>query len=168
MGLTDIRTDLLVNLFPNSMNSKLIEGFHSYMKGNAISERHQNNNLKVIIAFAEFIGDETIFYQIFTKEEVTKFLDKKIRSNSEDPEQRWITTWNDYLVRIKHFFRWLHNCNLDQTKDHLSSSTDWYTPEFVNIKKKRAKRLRPYGEHEIGTSKIFRLSSNMNLTRRIL
>ena len=131
------------------MNSKLIEGFHSYMKGNAISERHQNNNLKVIIAFAEFIGDETIFYQIFTKEEVTKFLDKKIRSNSEDPEQRWITTWNDYLVRIKHFFRWLHNCNLDQTKDHLSSSTDWYTPEFVNIKKKRTKRLRPYGEHEI-------------------
>lgn len=78
------------------MNSKLIEDFHSYMKGNAISERHQNNNLKVIIAFAEFIGDETTFYQIFTKEEVTKFLDKKIRSNSEDPEQRWITTWNDY------------------------------------------------------------------------
>ena len=31
----------------------------------------------------------------------------------------------------------------------MSSSTDWYTPEFVNIKKKRTKRLSPYGEHEI-------------------
>jgi integrase/recombinase XerD len=89
---------------PNSMNSKLIEDFHSYMKGNATSERHQNNNLKAVIAFAEFIGYKTTFYQISTKEQVTKFLDKKIRSNSEDPEQRWITTWNDYLVRIKHFF----------------------------------------------------------------
>lgn len=90
------------------MNSKLIEDFHSYMKGNATSERHQNNNLKAVIAFAEFIGYETTFYQISTKEQVTKFLDKKIRSNSEDPEQRWITIRNDYLVRIKHFFRWLY------------------------------------------------------------
>lgn len=105
---------------PNSMNSKLIEDFHSYMKGNATSERHQNNNLKAVIAFAEFIGYEITFYQISTKEQVTKFLDKKIRSISEDPEERWITTWNDYLVRIKHFFRWLHNCNLDLSKYFLS------------------------------------------------
>ena len=39
---------------PNSVNSKLIEDFHSYMKDNATSERHQNNNLKAIIAFVEF------------------------------------------------------------------------------------------------------------------
>ena len=92
---------------PNFVNSKLIEDFHSYMKNNATSERHQNNNLKAIIAYAEFLGSETTFYQISMKEQVTKFLDTKIRSNSEDPDQRWITTWNDYLVRIKHFFRWL-------------------------------------------------------------
>jgi integrase/recombinase XerD len=134
---------------PNSMNSKLIEDFHSYMKGNATSERHQNNNLKAVIAFAGFLGSEITFYQISTKEQVTRFLDKKIRSNSEDPEQRWITTWNDYLVRLKHFFRWLHNCSLDQAKDHPSSPTDWYTPDYVNIKKKKTKRLSPYGEHEI-------------------
>jgi integrase/recombinase XerD len=134
---------------PNSINSKLIEDFHSYMKGNATSDRHQNNNLKAVIAFAEFIGYETTFYQISTKEQVTIFLDKKIRSNSEDPEQRWITTWDDYLVRRKHFFRWLHNCSSNRSKDRSSSSTYWYPPEFVNIKKKRTKRLSPYGEHEI-------------------
>lgn len=37
----------------NSVNSNLIEDFHSYMKNNATSERHQNNNLKAVIAFAE-------------------------------------------------------------------------------------------------------------------
>jgi hypothetical protein len=90
---------------PNSVNSKLIEDFHSYMKDNATSERHQNNNLKAIIAFAEFLRSDTTFYLVSTKDQVTKFLDTKIRSNSDDSEKRWITTWNDYLVRIKHFLR---------------------------------------------------------------
>jgi integrase/recombinase XerD len=38
---------------------------------------------------------------------------------------------------------------VDQSPDHSSSSIDWKTPAFVNIKKKRTKRLSPYGEHEI-------------------
>ncbi|MPZ06032.1 MAG: hypothetical protein GEU26_06375 [Nitrososphaeraceae archaeon] len=137
---------------PNSVNSKLIEDFHSYMKDNGTSERHQNNNLKAVIAFAEFLGsDDASFYQISAKDQVTKFLDTKIKADHEDPEKRWITTWNDYLVRIKHFFRWLHNykTRLGQKPDYVSSSSDWCTPEFVNIKKKRTKRLSPYGEHEI-------------------
>lgn len=98
----------IYDVVPNSVNSKLIEEFHSFMKGNTTSERHQNNNLKAIIAF-KFIGSETTFYQISTKDQVTEFLDTKTRSDSDDPEKRWITTWNDYLVRIKHFFRWFHN-----------------------------------------------------------
>jgi integrase/recombinase XerD len=134
---------------PNSVNSKLIEDFHSYMKSNATSERHQNNNLKAIIAYTEFLGPETTFYQISTKEQVTKFLDTKVRSNSEDPDQRWITTWNDYLVRIKHFFRWLNNCKVKLDRSITLSSSEWSTPSFVNIKKKKTKRLSPFGEHEI-------------------
>jgi hypothetical protein len=130
---------------PHSVNSELIQHFHSYMKSNTTSERHQNNNLKAIIGYAEFLGSDTTFYQISSREQVVKFLDTKIKSNSEDSEQRWITTWNDYLVRIKHFFRWLHNCII---RPNLSS-TDWFTPEFVNIKMKKTKRLSPYGEHEI-------------------
>jgi hypothetical protein len=27
----------------------------------------------------------------------------------EDPDTRWITIWNYYLVHLKHFFRLLHN-----------------------------------------------------------
>jgi hypothetical protein len=47
---------------PNSVNSQLIADFHQYMKDNDTSERHQNNNLKAIIAFAEFLESETTFY----------------------------------------------------------------------------------------------------------
>ena len=56
------------------------------MKDNATPERHQNNNLKAVVAFAEFLGSEITFFQTFTKVQVTKFLETKIRSNSDDPE----------------------------------------------------------------------------------
>ena len=48
---------------PNYTNSSLITEFHTYMKTNGASERHQNNSLKVCIAFAFFIRDIT-FYDV--------------------------------------------------------------------------------------------------------
>jgi integrase/recombinase XerD len=81
------------------------------MKGNGASQRHQNNNLKAIIAFAKFLGPGTTFHQIRSKDQITRFLDTKMKGDILDPQKRWITTWNDYLVRIKHFFRWLQNEN---------------------------------------------------------
>ena len=59
---------------PNYVNSKLIEDFHHFMKDNDASERYQNNNLKAVIASAEFLGSGTNFYQISTKDPVVNFL----------------------------------------------------------------------------------------------
>jgi hypothetical protein len=73
------------------------------MKENGSSEHHQNNNLKAIIAFASFLGSRTTFYHIQKKEQIASFLDTKI--NREDNENKWITTWNNYLIRLK-LFSW--------------------------------------------------------------
>jgi integrase/recombinase XerD len=43
------------------------------------------------------------------KEKILKFLDLKRKTEDIDPDKKWITTWNDYLWRIKYFYRWLHN-----------------------------------------------------------
>ena len=51
---------------PNYVNSKLIEDFHHFMKDNDSSERHQNNNLKAVIAFADFLGSGTDNYILST------------------------------------------------------------------------------------------------------
>jgi hypothetical protein len=40
---------------PNSKNIEVINEFLEYMKSNESSEDHQNNNLKVVIAFGNFI-----------------------------------------------------------------------------------------------------------------
>ncbi len=98
-----------ISLLPSPTNSALINEFYQYMKSNGTSERHHNNNLKAIIAFANFLGTDTTFLDIQLKEQIISFLDTKIKNVEEDPDKKWITTWNDYLHRIKHFFRWLYN-----------------------------------------------------------
>ena len=62
---------------PNSINSSLITEFHTYMKTNGASERHQNNSLKVCIAFAFSLSKDITFYDIDKKDQILSFLDKK-------------------------------------------------------------------------------------------
>ena len=52
-------------------------------------------------------------------------------STKNEPEQKWITTYNDYLHRIKHFYRWLYNGN----ENGVEISMDlWKTPAFMESK----------------------------------
>lgn len=133
---------------PNQENAALIDEFHRYMKERSLSENHQNNNLKVVIGFAQFLGPHMSFFEISRREQITAFLDTKIKSADDDPEKRWITTWNHYLGRIKLFIRWLYNARGKEYDDEFRPS-DWETPMFAKIKEKRTKRLSPYSETEI-------------------
>ncbi len=82
---------------PNPTNSMLISEFHKYMETSGASERHQNNSLKMVIAFAFFIGKDATFYDVKSKEQIYSFLDTKVKSQ-EDPDKRWITTWNYWYI----------------------------------------------------------------------
>jgi hypothetical protein len=79
------------------------------MQEKGSSENHQVNNLKVVIDFANFLGPDITFYNISKREQITAFLNTKIKSYDIDPDKRWITTWNHFLNRIKLFMRWLYN-----------------------------------------------------------
>jgi hypothetical protein len=90
-------------------NKKIILRFFDFMKRIGTSERYQNNNLKAIIAYSKFLGPSISLNQVKKKDQITSFLDSKINGIEEDPDKRWITTWNDYLGRIKYFYRWMYN-----------------------------------------------------------
>jgi integrase/recombinase XerD len=132
---------------PNRTNISIIEEFHRYERSNGCSEKNQNNNLKAIIAFANFIGPGVSFYDIRTREQIVCYLDTKINNTEQDPEEKWITTWNDYLSRIKLFFR--RRTNRPNTKTADTIKSDWNTPDFVQIKEKKSKRRSPYSENDI-------------------
>ena len=105
----------------------------------------------------------TTFFDVQRREQIIKFLDTKIKTIEEDPDARWITTWNHYLSHIKYFFRWLYNVyhkknpesfsNTEVNNTHYyfpsSSYYDWQTPSFIQIRKKKTKRTSPYLETEL-------------------
>jgi integrase/recombinase XerD len=105
------------------------------------------NYLKAIIAYSKFLGCSVSLAQVKCKLQIASFLDSKIKGVEQDPDKRWITTWNDYLGRIKYFFRWMHNYDDKRFEDIQFS--DWETPHFVRIKKKKTKRISPYLETEL-------------------
>jgi len=137
-----------IGLVSNRRNSELINKFYEFMKLNGVSERHQNNNLKAVLNFADFLGEKISFTDIIKTEQVLYFLNTKIRSQEDDPEKKSITTWNDYLHRIKHFLRWLHNIGMARS-DVVTPMEDWHTPLFLKIREKRTKRISPYLESEL-------------------
>src|SRR6185437_2757460 len=141
-----------INTIPNKENQVLVKEFHEFMKSSSTSDKYQNNNLKTIIAFGKFLDPSTSFYSITKREQIIKFLDTKIKDTSNDPDKRWITTWNDYLSRIKYFFRWFYNTKnvngflsdgYDEQLEYISMK-ECKTPSFLNIDKKKTKRINPY------------------------
>lgn len=140
-----------IKLLSSQENAALIFRFHEFMKENGVSERHQNNNLKAVISYARFLDSiNKPFECIKSKEDVLSFLNTKIKNKEDDPEQKWITTYNDYLHRIKHFFRWLYNVDKNVPMDL------WETPAFLTLlKPRKTKRLSPYSETEIWDKEEF-------------
>ena len=50
------------------------------MKNNGSSERHENNNLIVMIEFSNYFDSNTSFYDINKKEQILSFLETKIKN----------------------------------------------------------------------------------------
>ena len=142
-----------VRKLDNKSNSALLIEFYEYLRAARTSQRYQSDILKVLVKFSEFINDNLINVQ--KKEQIIAFLNTKIKNKGNDPDERWITTWNDYLWRIKYFYMWIYNSkkNIDKENFALLEPSNWITPSFVQIKKIKTKRLSPYLESELWEKK---------------
>jgi site-specific recombinase XerD len=128
-----------ISELPNPVSAQIVREFYEYMRENGASEKHIINELQTVLYFTGFLDIKKSVLDA-SRQHVLAFLDTKQKDTNEDPDKRWITTWNDYLCTIKHFFRWLHN---QHGKEDLIPPSEWETPSFVQIKKKKTKRLSP-------------------------
>ena len=137
----------------NAVNAGLISEYHQYMVDNQTSESYQATNVKCLTYFATWLEDhvglDVSFYNIETKEPFIGFLKTKIKSKEQDPDERWITSYNHYLGRIKIFFRWLYNVKLSKSDKDILPVEMWKTPDFLHIPKKKTKRVSPYSADQI-------------------
>ena len=82
---------------PNSKNIEIINEFLEYMRNHGSEEHHQNNNLKIVIAFGNCIGKYISFYDINKKDQVLEFLNTKVKTYDEDQDKRLIITSNNFI-----------------------------------------------------------------------
>jgi hypothetical protein len=134
-----------IDRVPNPENAALLREFHEYMKQSGSSQNHIRNELYSNIIFAMHLKDKPIF-SLSKSAEITEFLDTKRKALEIDPDEKWKTTYNDYLYSIKFFLRWLYN---QRGRDQLTDSQTWETPAFARIRDQKSKRLSPYTESEI-------------------
>jgi site-specific recombinase XerD len=127
-----------ISKVPNPVSVKIVREFYQYMRESGSSEKHMTNELQVVLYFTGFLGMKTSLLDA-SRQNILEFLDSKQKDASQDPDKRWITTWNDYLSTIKHFFRWLYN---QHGKKDPKPPSEWETPVFAQIKKKKTKRHR--------------------------
>jgi integrase/recombinase XerD len=104
LRLTLARVDKL----SNKVNAELISEFYQFLKTHDTSETWQDNNVKALVHFAETIAKDDprlTFQQINTKECILQFVDSKRKPVDVDPDQKSIRTRNDYVDKLKYFFR---------------------------------------------------------------
>ena len=132
-----------VGKLDNLENRKIIMQFYNHMdKNTEIKDRSKNNNLRHVIYLARWLDKSSLLK--VSKKILEDFLNTKKKSEDVDPDEKWKTTYNDYVIRLRHFYRWLHN---KSKKD----SSDWVTPSIVKIKLKHSNRTSPYSKNNIWT-----------------
>ncbi|MGI8832869.1 MAG: hypothetical protein ACR2IS_09565 [Nitrososphaeraceae archaeon] len=72
MAITLNTTLSKINCLPNVDNSKIIKDFYEYMKANGTSENYQNQNIKAMIVFANYLGPDINFLDIKSKQLVSQ------------------------------------------------------------------------------------------------
>jgi hypothetical protein len=91
------------NTLSNEENVETILQFFELMKKIGTSERYQNNNLKAITAYSK-ISLAFYFFGASKRQNLAYIFGYKNKVVKEDPDKRWITTWNAYLGRIEYFY----------------------------------------------------------------
>ena len=65
---------------------------------NRKSDGYKKNNLKALVLFSQELAPDISFYDIQKKERILEFLNERIKLKSDDPDEKWITTWNDKQI----------------------------------------------------------------------
>jgi site-specific recombinase XerD len=132
-------TEEKVSNIENTVNRKILLEFNNFMIKSDRANRTRRNNLKYMLNYVEWLGkSKRTINDVKEEKDILDFLKTKMKTEDDDPDGRWITTYNDYLIRLKHFFRWFKNHKRKEDQQN------WVTPKFIQIKKKRSKRLSPY------------------------
>jgi integrase/recombinase XerD len=133
-----------ISKVPNQTNAALLLELHDYMLKTGASNIHIKNEVYSNLLFAMHLKERS-FFDVTTQSEIISFLDTKKKPKDIDQDERWKTTYNDYLDSIKFLYRWLYN---QRGCEDLTDPETWETPGFVQIRHQKTQRKSPYADAE--------------------
>ena len=95
-----------IDKIENIQNRFLVKQYHKFMDSTGASERHQNNNVKVLHHHVNYLGKNIFFTFIKSCDSNISFLETQRKKPRMKTLMENDLTWNHYLQIIKHFFRW--------------------------------------------------------------
>jgi integrase/recombinase XerD len=119
-------------------NKKIILDFLRYMENmkEEITDRTKSNNIKNVIYLARFLGK--ISLKNISAKKLEEFVNSKRKDVSVDPDRKSLSTYNDYVIRLRFFYRWLYNKN-----KRSESRKEWVNPNVIkNIKTRSTKNKK--------------------------
>ena len=72
-----------------------------------IKESTKEGKIKVLIDLIKFLDFKDL--PETTKEDIFSYLNRFRKSEDDDPDHRWIGTWNNRHMVLLKFFRWFHD-----------------------------------------------------------
>ncbi|MGI0029218.1 MAG: hypothetical protein ACREAQ_05835, partial [Nitrososphaera sp.] len=118
-----------ISQVPNQANAALLLELNDYMRKTGASDTHVKSEVYCNLLFAMYLQSRS-FFDVSKQSEIISFLDTKRKPKEVDPDERWKTTYNDYLDSIKFFYRWLYN---QRGRDDLVEPGTWETPTYLFI-----------------------------------
>ena len=102
MSLNKLRNiiDKRIKLLPNKQNIDVIINYYNYLIDKGIAVKSQLNSIQPVYYFANYLGNTNLI-DVKERIQITSFLNTKIKNN--DPDKKYISTWNQYLAKLNSF-----------------------------------------------------------------
>ena len=107
-----------------------------------IKNSTKESRIKVITWLSEFFDNQKSLNQM-TKQDILLYMNSLRRPTSEDPNQRWVGTYNNRQIIFNKFFRWLYN---QDEPDHKKRETPIC---MKGIKQLPKKQKTPYSPSDL-------------------
>ena len=103
-----------------------------FMKFLITEQNYQNNKLstKITTIKAICLFNQYIYYKDFekiTKNDIMDYLNSLRKTELDDPNHKWIGTYNARQMTINKFFKWLYN----QYQNNESDQKKWIAPLYM-------------------------------------
>ena len=102
-----------------------------------IKESTKEGKIKVLIWLSNYLANTKTFRQM-TKQDILNYLNHLKRPNSEDPNHKWVGSYNGRQMIFNKFFRWLYNPDEPNPKERVTP------PCMQGIKKLPRQEKSPY------------------------